>query len=209
MRRPPDVGIRGVGLLGGIAVGQPTLLQEGAHLRSPAELVDERGVEPRLVDAQLGVDEQPVTIEALDVVALVGASVAPDVDAIGVHGLHEQRAGHGPAERGRVEVRLAGRGDVESAALQGHQPLADQFRPTVDDPGQFGAVLLRPVGHATRDRARRTDRGQPCRRRGSILWHASRRPPPRCRGRRRRRSRCARRPAATTGCAQSSWPATL
>ena len=146
--RPPDVGVRRVGLLGGIAVGESVGLQEGAHLRPPAELGDEVGVEPRLVDPQRRVDEQAVAIEALDVVALVGAAVAPDVDAVVVHRLDQQRAGDGPSERRRVEVRLAGRGDVEGTALQGHQALAHELGPAVDEAGVLGAVLRRPVGHA-------------------------------------------------------------
>ena len=144
----PDVGVRRVGLLGGIAVGEPVRLQEGAHLRPPAELVDERGVEPRLVDPQLRVDEQAVAVEALDVVALVGAAVAPDVDAVVVHRLDQQRAGDGPPERRRVEVRLAGGRDVERTALQRHQPLAHELRAAVDDARLLGAVLRRPGRHA-------------------------------------------------------------
>ena len=118
-----------------------------AHLRPSAELVDEGGVEPRLVDAQLRVDQQAVAVEALDVVALVGAAVAPDVDAVGVHRLDEQRAGHRPTERGRVEVRLAGRGDVEGAALQRHQALADELRAAVDEARLLG-TLRRPLRDA-------------------------------------------------------------
>ena len=65
-------------------------------------------VEPRLVDPQGRVDQQPVAVEALDVVALVGAAVAPDVDAVVVHRPHQQRAGDGAPERRGVEVRPAG-----------------------------------------------------------------------------------------------------
>ena len=82
--------------------------EELAHLGPAAELVDELLVEPRLVDPQRRVDEQAVAVEALDVVALVGGAVAPDVDAVVVHRPHEQRAGDGPPERRRVEVRPAG-----------------------------------------------------------------------------------------------------
>ena len=55
------------------------------------------------------VDEQAVAVEALDVVALVGRAVAPDVDAVLAHRLHEHRPGDGAAERRRVEVALARR----------------------------------------------------------------------------------------------------
>ena len=97
---------------------------------------------------RLRVDEQPVAVEALDVVALVGAAVAPDVDAVVVHRLHEQRAGDGAAERRGVEVRLAGGGDVERTALQRDEALVDELGAAVDEAGLLGAVLLGPVGHA-------------------------------------------------------------
>ena len=81
-----DVGVGGVGLLGGHLVGEAGLLHEGRHFGAAAELVDEGVVEPGLVDLQVGVDEQAVAVEALDVVALEGAAVAPDVDVVFLHG---------------------------------------------------------------------------------------------------------------------------
>ena len=108
VRRAPDVGVGGVRLLDRVAVRQPACDEELAHLGAAAELVDERRVEPRLVDAQVRVDQQAVAVEALDVVALVGGAVAPDVDAVVLHRPHQQRAGDGAPERGGVEVRLAG-----------------------------------------------------------------------------------------------------
>ena len=120
-------------------------LQECAHLCPPAELVDERGVEPRLVDPQLRVDQQAVAVETLDVVALVGAAVAPDVDAVVVHRLHEQRAGDRPPERRGVEVRLAGSRDVERPALQRHQALTHELGAAVDEARLLSAVLRSAV----------------------------------------------------------------
>ena len=61
-----------------------------AHLLAAAELLDEGLVEPRLVDPQARVREQAIAVEALDVVALVRRPVAPDVDAVLGHRLHEQ-----------------------------------------------------------------------------------------------------------------------
>src|SRR5690606_42025586 len=52
----------------------------GRHLGASAEFVDEGLVEPRLVDLQVGIGEQAVTVEPLDVVSLERAPVAPDVD---------------------------------------------------------------------------------------------------------------------------------
>jgi hypothetical protein len=45
-----------------------------------AELTDEGRVEPRLVDPQARVGQQPVAVEALDVVALEGRAVPPDLE---------------------------------------------------------------------------------------------------------------------------------
>jgi hypothetical protein len=42
-------------------------------------------VEPGLVDLEAGIDEQAVAVEALDVVALEGGAVAPDVDVVLLH----------------------------------------------------------------------------------------------------------------------------
>ena len=94
------------------------LLEQLGHLLAAAELVDELLVEPGLVDAQVRVDHQAVAVEPLDVVALVGAAVAPDVDVVFLHRADEHGAGDGAAERRGVEVGHAGGGDVERAALQ-------------------------------------------------------------------------------------------
>ena len=144
----PDVGVGRVRLLGRVAIRQPTADEELAHLGPAAELGDELGVEPRLVDAQVGVHEQAVAVEALDVVALVGGAVAPHVDAVVMHRPHQQRAGDRPPERRGVEVRLAGGGDVERAALQRDQALAHELGAAVDEPCLLGAVDLGPIGHA-------------------------------------------------------------
>src|SRR5205807_1784210 len=83
---------------------------EGRHLGTAAELVDEGGVEPGLIDLEVRVDEQAVTIEALDVIALEGRAVAPDVDVIFLHGGHQHCAGDRTADGCRVEVGDAGGG---------------------------------------------------------------------------------------------------
>ena len=145
-------------------LGQPL-----AHLGPAAELVHEVGVQPRLVDPQLRVGQQPVAVEALDVVALERRPVAPDVDAVLVHGPHQHGAGHRPAERGGVEVGAAAGADVEGAAGERGQPLLDQLRPAVDARGRsrrrtrraragyagdVGLVVLPDVGGVgARDRA--------------------------------------------------------
>ncbi|CAB5011919.1 unannotated protein [freshwater metagenome] len=148
MRRAPNVGVGAVGLLLAGAVRQVARGEELAHLGAATQLGDEIVIEPRLVDAQLRVHQQAVAIEALDVVALVRAAVAPDVDAVLVHRGDEQRAGDCTAQRGGVEVGLPGSGDVERAALQRHETLVHQFGTAVDEAGSLRAVFLRAVGHA-------------------------------------------------------------
>ena len=93
-----------------------------------------------------GFVEQPVAEEPLDVVALVGRPVTPDVDAVLVHRVDEQRARDGAAERRRVEVRLAGVRDVEGPALQGDEPLVHELRAAVHDLRRLGAVGERALG---------------------------------------------------------------
>ena len=147
VRRAEHVRVGRVRLVDGRRVRQAALEQPLAHLPAPAELFDERAVEPRLVDPQVLVDEQPVAVEALDVVALVGRAVAPDVDAVLGHRLHELRPGDGAAERRRVEVAPARGLDVEGAALQRGQPFARERLLAVDEHRVLGAEGERLRGH--------------------------------------------------------------
>ncbi len=100
------VGVGGVGLLGPHLVGQLPPLQVLAHLLAAAEGGHEGLVEPGLVDAQVGVDQDAVAVEPLDVVPLVRGAVAEDVDAVLAHGPHDGGGGDRPAERGGVVVLL-------------------------------------------------------------------------------------------------------
>ena len=197
----PDVGVGGVRLLGRGPVGQVAGQQPFAHLGPAAQLGHELPVQPGLVDAQPGVGQQAVAVEPLDVVALVGRPVAPDVDLVVGHGADQQGAGDGPAERGGVEVGQPGRPDVERAAGQRDEPLLDQRGAAVDDAGDVGAVLLRPAGDARTGRARRTGRGRPCRRRARRRSRASRPRPPKCPDRRRTRYR----PSAPWAATRELW----
>ena len=139
-----DVGIGRVRLLGGHAVVETGLRQVRRHLRPPAQLVDECLVEPRFVDAQFGIGQQAVAVEPLDVVALEGAAIAPDVDVVLPHRGDEHRAGDGPAQGRRVEVGDPRRRDVEGAALERRQPFRHQLRAAIDQPGFLGTVRKRP-----------------------------------------------------------------
>ena len=141
VRGAEHVGVGRVGLLGRHLVGEAGLLHELRHLGAAAQLVDEGLVEPGLVDLQRRVGEQAVAVEALDVVALVGAAVAPDVDVVFLHRRHQHGAGDGAAERRGVEVGDAGGGDVEGAALQRGDAFGGELRAAVDQARLLGAVL--------------------------------------------------------------------
>ena len=197
--RAPDVGVGRVGLLDAVAIGQVVLDQPAAHLGAAAELADEVGVEPRLVDPQARVGQQAVAVEPLDVVALEGRAVAPDVHVVGLHRPHQHGAGDGPAERGGVEVGAAGRADVERAAGQRGEARPRPARGGSRPPGPARRRTAAPAPGRWRCRARRTARCRRCRRTARRPCRASRRPRPRCRGRRRRRCRRVRRRGCRSG----------
>ena len=111
------------------------------HFLAAAELVDEGLVEPGLVDAERGIGEQAVAVEALDVVAFEGAAVAPDVDVVFLHGDDEHGAGDGASDGRGVEVVHAGGGDVEGAGLQGGDAFGHELLAAIDEARFFGAVL--------------------------------------------------------------------
>jgi len=82
-----------------------------------------------------------VAVEALDVVALVGAAVAPDVDVVFLHRGHEHGAGDGTTQRRGVEVGHTRGADVEGAALKRGNAFVRQLGAAVDQARFFGAVL--------------------------------------------------------------------
>ena len=141
VRGAQHVGVGRVGLLGRHLVAEAGRRHERRHLGATAQLVDEQLVEPGLVDLQRRVGEQAIAVEALDVVALEGAAVAPDVDVVLLHGRDQHGAGHGAAERGGVEVGHARGGDVEGAGLQRGEAFGGELAAAVDQPGALGAVL--------------------------------------------------------------------
>ena len=143
VRGAEDVGVGRVGLLDAHLVLEAVPDHVLRHFLAAAEFVDELLVEPRLVDAQAGIGEQAVAVEPLDVVALVGAAVAPDVDVVLAHGGDQHGAGDGAAERRGVEVGLARRGDVEGAALQRGHAFGHQLLAALDQARLLGAVAHR------------------------------------------------------------------
>ena len=204
VRRAEDVRVGRVRLLGAHLVVEAGLAHVLRHLRAAAELVDERLIEPRLVDPQVRVGEQAVAVEPLDVVALERAAVAPDVDVVFLHRGDEHRAGDGAADRRGVEVGDAGGGDVERAALQ--RPRAPRRRAARGSRSAAPSrrrTAARGAG-SRRSPARRAGRGSRCRRTGSRPWRASSAAPRSCRGRRRTRCRLSRRWEAAGECLPSA-----
>src|SRR6476659_10075508 len=113
---------------------------------APAQFVNERLIEPWLVDAQVRVCQQTVAIEALDVVPLIGAAITPDMNVIIFHRADQHRTRYGTATRRGIEVRHTGRGDVERATLQCGKTLAHQWKPTINETRMLGAVLHGALG---------------------------------------------------------------
>ncbi len=115
VRRAPDIGIGRVRLLHAHLVSEAVAEHVLGHLFASAEFIDESLVEPGLINAQRGIGQQAVAIEALDIVAFESAAVAPDVDVVFLHRDHEHGARHGAADGRGVEVVDARRRDVEGA----------------------------------------------------------------------------------------------
>ena len=194
VRRAEDVRVGRVRLLDAHLVGEAGALHVLGHLLAAAELVDERLIEPRLVDAQRRVGEQAVAIEPLDVVALERAAVAPDVDVVVLHREDEHRAGDGAADRRGVEVGDAGGRDVERAALQRGEALGHELRAAVDQARLLGAVLQRLARNLVVVRLVRLTEVGGVGVRNRALARASSAAPRWCRDRRKTRCRRARRP---------------
>ena len=142
----PDIGVSRVGLLHAGAVAIATRLQPLAHLFAPTQLSHELHVEPRLIYFQVGIGKQTIAVEALDVVALVGTAITPNVHAVLFHGIDQHRARHGAAQWGGVEIRLASAADVERTTLQRDQALIDQRATAVDQTRLLGFVFIGPLG---------------------------------------------------------------
>ncbi|OIQ70772.1 hypothetical protein GALL_476150 [mine drainage metagenome] len=140
VRGAEHIAVGAVGLLDRHLVVEAVGDQELAHLLAAAEFVDEGLVQPGLVDPERGVGQQAVAVEALDVVALEGRTVAPDVDVVFLHGRHQHGAGHGAAQRRGVEVGDAAGGDVKRAALDGGNAFVRQLAAAVHQPRLLGAV---------------------------------------------------------------------
>ena len=126
------IGIGGIGFFSRPFVLEAVGDQEFAHFVAAAEFVNELLVEPRFVDFQRGIGEQTITVETFDVVAFVGATVAPNVHVVFFHGGNEHGAGYGAAKRRGVEIGHAAGGNVERAALDGGDAFVCQLGAAVN-----------------------------------------------------------------------------
>jgi hypothetical protein len=70
VRGAEDIRIGRVRLLGAHLVREARAPHVLGHLRAAAEFVDERLIEPGLVDAEIWIGEEPVAVKPFDVVAL-------------------------------------------------------------------------------------------------------------------------------------------
>ena len=137
MRRAEHIGVGRVGFFNRHFVVEAVGNQKFAHFVATAEFVDKLLVEPRFVDFQRGIGQEAVAVETLDVVAFVGAAVAPDIHIVFFHGGNEHGAGHGAAQRRGVEIGDAAGGNVERAALDGGDAFMRQLRAAVNQAGVF------------------------------------------------------------------------
>ncbi|CZU89875.1 Uncharacterised protein [Enterobacter cloacae] len=106
------------------------------------QLVDEVGVQPRLVDLQLGVGQQAITIETLDIVTFIGATVTPNVDAVFFHRRNQHGAGDRTAQRGGVEIGQAAGGVVERTTLNSRDTFSDQLLTAVNQARVLCSILF-------------------------------------------------------------------
>ena len=146
MRRSPNVRVGRISLLLAHLVSQASFLKQLGHLFATPELAVEIVVQPRLVDLQTRIGQQPVTVKSLDVIALVSTPIPPNLYLIALHGLNQHRAGDGSANGRGIEIRNPGRGDVECPALQSRKPFMDQLLSTIDQPCQLRPTLHGPLG---------------------------------------------------------------
>ena len=105
------IGVGRVGFFNRHFVVEAVGNQKFAHFVTAAEFVDKLLIEPRFVDFQRRIGQQAVAVETLNVVAFVGAAVAPDIHIVFFHGGNEHGAGHGAAQRRGVEVGDAAGGN--------------------------------------------------------------------------------------------------
>src|SRR5690606_6839462 len=142
MRGTQHVGIGGVGFLGRHLVVETVFLHVLGHLGTATQLINKGLVQPRFVNLQFGVGQQTVAVETLNVVALVGAAIAPDMNIVLFHGGHQHGTGYSAANRRGVEVGDTARGDMKSVALQSGNPFGHQLLTAIHQACQGGAVFL-------------------------------------------------------------------
>ncbi|CAB5076320.1 unannotated protein [freshwater metagenome] len=84
-----DIGISGVGLLNAIAIWQLVADQPFGHFFTAAKFADKISIQPWLIDSQIWVSKKAIAIEALNIVAFVGRTIAPNFNVILQHRAHQ------------------------------------------------------------------------------------------------------------------------
>ena len=107
------------------------------------EFIDKIGIQPRLINFQLSIGQQTVTIETLNIVTFVSTAVTPDIDAVFFHRGDQHGAGHGTAQRGGVEVSDASGGVMECATLNGGNPFGNQLFTAINQASFLCTILHR------------------------------------------------------------------
>ena len=141
MRGPQHVAVGAVGFFGAHLVTKACLGHECRHFSTAAEFIDEQLIQPGLVNTQRWVGQEAIAVETLNVVALEGGAVAPDVDIIFLHGRHQHGACHRTTQWGRVEVGESAGRDMEGACLQSRNAFMGQLQAAIDQACLLGAVL--------------------------------------------------------------------
>ena len=95
VRGTKHVGVSGVGFFGRHLVAKARLGHEGGHFCTATQLINEKLIEPRLVDFEGWVGQQTIAVKTLNVVALEGAAITPNIDIILLHCGYQHRAGDG------------------------------------------------------------------------------------------------------------------
>ena len=141
--QPEDVGVRGVGLVEGGPHRQPVALAVLDHLPAAAEGLEEGGVPPRGVDADLGVEHLRRQLEPHLVVAAARGSVGEDGDPAALHLGHHAGHDHVAGDAGGVPVAAL----VTGAAAQQVEARFGDLLPQVGQDHLRGAAGEHALAH--------------------------------------------------------------
>ncbi|CQR22800.1 Uncharacterised protein [Yersinia enterocolitica] len=108
-----------------------------------AEFIDEIGIQPGLVNFQLSISQQTVTIETLDIITFVSTTITPDIHAIFFHSGNQHGASDSAAQWGGVKVSHTSSGVMEGTTLNSGDPFSNQLFTTINQTSFLCTVLHR------------------------------------------------------------------